>query len=454
MDKHVSRSAARHTESYKGPNDTFTALIKSLAEILATSEGKAMLRPPPRMFAPTNKRDQTKYCEFHEDHGHDTNDYIDLQKEIEACVRKGRMAHLAKGAKIKWSRKTNTGSRSKNKIQMIRNADIKAEKSRVSFPSITFSQDNPNPKNYSGDDPLIITADVGTTHIHKIYMDRKSSAEIMIDHLADHHIRLSWSRQLDNSGRLYDHKSPFALQCHLRTFRIDETRRGRLYFAFLNEIPNQRRHCHLRRRTREGSFSQISRVSTNPNSGCDENLNVLARVEGNRGVSYVTQRRKAGIKTIHVLEFVFEQQVVGDGSKTTRVLGYPSASFSFGTKANQTAYVADQDATVSNVVTHHDIISKLFGVLLKTYKDFEDFTRNIELGTSKVWLELSEEKCQEVTDIFCTKFKAFKAKNYYASNPSKFTPSDPILHKEYMKYLISQSNDKELKRESERMNTF
>ncbi|GJU92861.1 hypothetical protein Tco_1317617 [Tanacetum coccineum] len=85
-DKHVSRSAARHTESYKAPNDTFTALIKSPAEILATSERKAMLRPPPRMFAPANKRDRTKYCEFHEDHGHDTNDCIDLRKEIESLL--------------------------------------------------------------------------------------------------------------------------------------------------------------------------------------------------------------------------------------------------------------------------------------------------------------------------------------------------------------------------------
>nr|GEU51191.1 retrotransposon Gag domain-containing protein [Tanacetum cinerariifolium] len=74
-DKRVFRSAARHSENYKAPNDTFTALIKSPAEILATSEWKAMLHPPSRMFAPANKRDQMKYYEFH---GHDTNDCIDL----------------------------------------------------------------------------------------------------------------------------------------------------------------------------------------------------------------------------------------------------------------------------------------------------------------------------------------------------------------------------------------
>ena len=98
-DKHVSRSAARHTESHRVPRKAFTSLIKSLAEILATSEGRAVLWPPQKMFTPANKRDRTKYCEFHEDHGHDTNDCIDLRKEIETCVRKGHMAHLARGAK-------------------------------------------------------------------------------------------------------------------------------------------------------------------------------------------------------------------------------------------------------------------------------------------------------------------------------------------------------------------
>nr|GEX42501.1 hypothetical protein [Tanacetum cinerariifolium] len=137
-----AEDANNENQSYKAPNDTFTTLIKSPAEILATSKGKAMLRPPPRMFAPANKRARTKYCEIYEDHGHDTNDCIDLRKEIEACVRKGRMAHLAKGAK---------------------------------------GNDN-SQANRPGDDPLIIKADVGITHIHRIYVDGGSSAEIMYEH--------------------------------------------------------------------------------------------------------------------------------------------------------------------------------------------------------------------------------------------------------------------------------
>ncbi|GKB73826.1 reverse transcriptase domain-containing protein [Tanacetum coccineum] len=201
-DKHVPRPAARQGENHRLPRDSFTTLVKTPTEILATSEGKTMLRSPPKMFTPSNKRDQTRYCEFHEDHGHDTNDCIDLPKDIKACVRKGRMAHLAKGAKtqnnnqnnqpseskdnsnpqIGWSKKIDTETKPKNKIHMIQAVSANTDRARILFPDITFSEDDPIPEHCTGDNPLIITANVGTTHIHRIYVDGGSSAEIMYEH--------------------------------------------------------------------------------------------------------------------------------------------------------------------------------------------------------------------------------------------------------------------------------
>ena len=37
------------------------------------------------------KRDITKYCEFHRDHGHRTDDCIQLKKEIEFLIRRGHL---------------------------------------------------------------------------------------------------------------------------------------------------------------------------------------------------------------------------------------------------------------------------------------------------------------------------------------------------------------------------
>ena len=40
------------------------------------------------------KRDLTKYCEFHRDHGHRTNDCIQLRKEIEYLIRRGHLCRF------------------------------------------------------------------------------------------------------------------------------------------------------------------------------------------------------------------------------------------------------------------------------------------------------------------------------------------------------------------------
>ena len=46
------------------------------------------------MLAPPEKRNQRKYCRFHKDHGHDTDECIKLKDEIEALIRRGRLARF------------------------------------------------------------------------------------------------------------------------------------------------------------------------------------------------------------------------------------------------------------------------------------------------------------------------------------------------------------------------
>ena len=37
------------------------------------------------------KRDSSKYCEFHRDHGHRTDDYIQMRKEIKYLIQHGHL---------------------------------------------------------------------------------------------------------------------------------------------------------------------------------------------------------------------------------------------------------------------------------------------------------------------------------------------------------------------------
>ena len=40
------------------------------------------------------KRNKNKYCRFHRDHGHDTDECYDLKQQIENLIRQGKLWHF------------------------------------------------------------------------------------------------------------------------------------------------------------------------------------------------------------------------------------------------------------------------------------------------------------------------------------------------------------------------
>ncbi|GKA07783.1 hypothetical protein Tco_0687007 [Tanacetum coccineum] len=54
---------------------------------------------PHRLLESRQSHDMSKYCHFHEDHGHDTNKCRELRHQIEEAIRSGQLAHLVKGVK-------------------------------------------------------------------------------------------------------------------------------------------------------------------------------------------------------------------------------------------------------------------------------------------------------------------------------------------------------------------
>nr|GEY64814.1 reverse transcriptase domain-containing protein [Tanacetum cinerariifolium] len=74
--------------------DTFTPLTKIPKEILAM-EGVNFPLPPPLIGTP-EKQNLNKFCDYHGDRGHNTNDCFHLKKQIEKAVTLGKLAHLLK----------------------------------------------------------------------------------------------------------------------------------------------------------------------------------------------------------------------------------------------------------------------------------------------------------------------------------------------------------------------
>nr|GEU92112.1 reverse transcriptase domain-containing protein [Tanacetum cinerariifolium] len=85
-----------HSRDGRGAN-RFTPLTKTPKEILVAEANK--FQPPPPMVTPVEKRNGNKFCDFHNDKGHSTDECMQLKKQIEELVRAEKLSHLIKEIK-------------------------------------------------------------------------------------------------------------------------------------------------------------------------------------------------------------------------------------------------------------------------------------------------------------------------------------------------------------------
>nr|GFA21545.1 reverse transcriptase domain-containing protein [Tanacetum cinerariifolium] len=185
--KHTDKRHAfrGHSRDGRGAN-RFTPLTRTPKEILAAEVNN--FQPLPPMVMPVEKRNDNKFCDFHNDKGHSTDECMQLKKQIEELVRAGKLSHLIKEIKQgreqpKMGRKEAAAKDKPMTIYMVRSwqRTVK-EKITQSFEQgkeITF----PPLVNSNGTEgPLVIEAEVGGHTIHRMYIDGGSSMEILYEH--------------------------------------------------------------------------------------------------------------------------------------------------------------------------------------------------------------------------------------------------------------------------------
>ena len=157
------------------------------------------------------RRDDTKYCAFHKDHGHRTDDCIQLKKEIEYLIRRGHLSRyvVSKGQERVQPRPPRqptpvqhqppfgeihvifggfagggeSSSARKAHLRSIRSGETLKVQTVSKLPrldtTITFSDFDMEGCQHPHDDPLVIKTIVANKMIHRVLIDNGSLADII-----------------------------------------------------------------------------------------------------------------------------------------------------------------------------------------------------------------------------------------------------------------------------------
>ncbi|GKB73066.1 hypothetical protein Tco_0934478 [Tanacetum coccineum] len=141
------------------------------------------------MTTPVEKRNANKFCEFHGEVGHNTDECNHLRKQIEDMLKAGKLSHIIRelkqsSGKDQPKKKGETSGKEKPQaILMIQSRQkVIRQKINQSFspnPEILF----PSLRDDEGaEGPLIIEAEIGGHQVHRICIDGGSSFEILYEH--------------------------------------------------------------------------------------------------------------------------------------------------------------------------------------------------------------------------------------------------------------------------------
>ena len=188
----------------------FTPLTAAVSQVLREVQHEQFLRWSSQMRSDPTKRDNTRYCEFHRDHGNQTDDCIQLRKEIEYLIRRGylRLFVGSKGqsqAQPPPPQQTTTqhqqplgeihiisggfaggresSSARKAHLHSIKSGEVMEVQAVSKLPrlntAIAFSDSDLEGCQHPHDDPLVIRAVMANKTIHRVLVDNGSSADII-----------------------------------------------------------------------------------------------------------------------------------------------------------------------------------------------------------------------------------------------------------------------------------
>ncbi|GKA25332.1 reverse transcriptase domain-containing protein [Tanacetum coccineum] len=141
---------------------TLDSLMNTPKEILTTEHQLCLPQPPP-LVRTLSKENMNKYCDYHNEKGHGTNDCFHLKKQLEIALESGKLNHLVKDVRQRGKGGQKGNGHQKGKIiNMVRCPPVLARDLLK--------------------EALLVDAEVEGYLVRRIHVDEGASIEIMYEH--------------------------------------------------------------------------------------------------------------------------------------------------------------------------------------------------------------------------------------------------------------------------------
>ncbi|GFY85849.1 hypothetical protein Acr_04g0005870 [Actinidia rufa] len=202
-----SKADKRPRTPPRRPEFNLPSLTPPVAQVLSEIKHEEFIKWPGKIKTDPQKRNRNKYCEFHRDHGHNTEDCFQLKEQIVDLIKRGYLRKYITDRPPPDSpeRKYGDNRPTAGNIQTIHggfgsggcSTSSRKRHARSAFrsveeevynlsspcvsdqPPITFSSDDLRGLHLPHDDALVVSAVIANFNVQRILIDSGSSADIL-----------------------------------------------------------------------------------------------------------------------------------------------------------------------------------------------------------------------------------------------------------------------------------